>query len=64
MVDCTRWRVFRSRVHYGDGSGDIYPIAENKQIAAREGEGEKSDKVTYNFVRRILRFSPVLSKQQ
>ena len=59
-ADCTVSQVFRRRVHYGDGSGNTYPATENVQTVVERG----LDNMAYNFVRRVLRFRPVLPKQQ
>ena len=61
-ADCTELREFRTRGHYENDFGDIFPITETP-IAVSENilRGGRLNDITYNFFRRVVRFSPVLS---
>ena len=63
-VGCRGSQEFRTRGHYDGDFGGTCPIAGKTSAVSEEIGAREMDWMAHDFFRSILRFGPVLSKQQ
>ena len=63
-ADCTGLRGFQTRGHCEDDFGDNHPITETSVAVSERIVVRDRINTAHNFIHNILRFTPVVPKQQ